>query len=190
MPPLLQQVRGATVLTIYDRHTFQFTCCIHKLVHTFHLYTRQKSITQAEEEWDFLSSREGESPSWINPCLRVLVPSPSWIGLDSFCSFFPPPLHFEWTQQQVPRFLAAPNPVWRWTLDSVLTYRKYIFLSCLIMPLPSLSLSLSLLSLSLSLFSPFYAFSLFFFFLHFIFLLVTAAVVFYESGGFFLPGFL
>lgn len=36
-----------------------------------------------------------------------------------------------------------------------------------------------------------YAFSIstiFFSFLHFIFLLVTAAVVFYESGGFFLPG--
>lgn len=110
MPPLLQQARGATVLTyIYDRHTFQFTCCIHKLAHTY----TTKCITQAEEEWDFLSSREGESPSWINPCLRVLVPSPSWIGLDSFLFFFfffLPPLDFEWTQQQVPRFLVAAVP--------------------------------------------------------------------------------
>lgn len=156
-----------THLPIYLLHTQ--TCTYISSVH------KTKYITQAEEEWDFLSSREGESPSWINPCLRVLVPSPSWIGLDSFLFFFFfSPLHFEWTQQQVPRFLAALNPVWRWTLDSLLTYRKYIFLSVL-MSLPALS-------------SPFNAFSLFFF--QFIFLLVTAAVVFYESGGFFLPGFL
>lgn len=67
---------------LYDRQTFQIISCKHKLAHTFHLYTRQN--TQAEKEWDFLLSREGQSPSWINPCLRVLVPSPSWIGLDSF----------------------------------------------------------------------------------------------------------
>lgn len=87
MSPLTQQVRGATVLTIWDRHTFQSICCIHKLAHTFHLYMT-KGITQAEEEWDFLSSREGQSPSWINPCLRVLIPSPSWIGLNSFLFIF------------------------------------------------------------------------------------------------------
>lgn len=69
-----------THLPIYLLHTQ--TCAYISSVHT------TKYITQAEEEWDFLSSREGESPSWINPCLRVLVPSPSWIGLDSFLFFF------------------------------------------------------------------------------------------------------
>lgn len=143
-------------------------------IHFICTWQKTKYITQAEEEWDFLSSREGQSPSWINPCLRVLIPSPSWIGLNSFLFiFFPPPLHFEWTQQQVSRFFAAPNPIRRWTLDSLLIYRKYIFLFLKNAPVPCLLPTL------LSFF-----FSLFFFAFHF-FLLVTAAVVFYESGGIF-----
>lgn len=111
-----------TYLPVYLLHTQ--TCTYISSVHV----KRQKYITQAEEEWYFLWSREGQSPSWINPCLRVLIPSPSWIGLNSFLFIFPPPLHFEWTQQQVSRFFAAPNLIRRWTLDSLLIYRKYIFI--------------------------------------------------------------
>lgn len=44
MSPLAQQVRGATVLTIWDRRTFQSICCIHKLAHTFHLYMTKDKI--------------------------------------------------------------------------------------------------------------------------------------------------
>lgn len=89
MPPLLQQVRGATVLTICMTDTPSNLPVAYTNLRIHFICTHMtQCITQAEEEWDFLSSREGESPSWINPCLRVLVPSPSWIGLDSFCSLF------------------------------------------------------------------------------------------------------
>ena len=179
MPPLLQQVRGATVLTIYMTDTPSNLPVAYTNLHIHFICTQDKYITQAEEEWDFLSSREGESPSWINPCLRVLVPSPSWIGLDSFLFFlfFPPPLHFEWTQQQVPRFLAAPNPVWRWTLDSLLTYRK-IYFPFLPHHVPTLSLFSPQCFLSLLLF-------FFFFFAFHFFTGNCCCCILWEWGIFF-----
>lgn len=84
--------------------------------------------------------QRGRSPSWINPCLRVLVPSP--VGLDStHYLIFSAPLHFEWTQQQVPRLSAAPFSGLKmnfWLISN----RNYIFLHCLIMSLFSSMLSL------------------------------------------------
>lgn len=134
-------------------HLLHTQTCTYICTHT------TKCITQAEEEWDFLSSGEGESPSWINPCLRVLVPSPSWIGLDSFLfssllffffSFFLPSILNE-HNSEFPDSSLPLTLVWRWTSDSLLTYRKYIFLYCLIMSLSALPLSPflpSMLSLS------------------------------------------
>lgn len=133
-------MRGAT-LTVYSpmRTNFQilvaYTMCTHwSSVHM------AEYITRAEEECDFLWSREGENPSWINPCLRVLVPSP--VGLDLTHSyFFSAPLHFEWTQQQVPRLSAAPFSGLKMNFG-VISNRNYIFLHCLIMSLFSSMLSL------------------------------------------------
>lgn len=113
--------------------------------------------------------QRGTKPFWINPCLRALVPSPSWIGLDSFLFLLPSIMNEH--NSKFPDSSLPLNLLWRRTLDSLLLYRKYF-------PHLPHSLTLSLLSIALL------SFFLFFF------LLVTAAVVFYESGGFFLPGFL
>lgn len=137
------------------------------LLHTQIKCTHNRIHHTDEEECDYLWSREGESPSWINPCLRVLVPS--LVGLDSthsliFCS---PPFWMNTTASS--QIIRCP---FFWSKDELLNHfkQKLYF--------PSLPHNVPLL---------FYAFSIF---CISFFLLATAAVVFYESGGFFLPGFL
>ena len=149
-------MRGGAASTIWtERHTpssiliYTFACAhAHKHTHThshYHSHWRKRSEI-------CFQSREGESPSWVNPCLRVLVPSPSWIGLDSFFVHFLffLPSQLEWTQQQVLRILAAhPLPRLKKTTDSLLlaNKKKYIFLSLPISPVPqSLSNALSFFS--------------------------------------------
>lgn len=111
-----------------------------------HLYTRQKHTGWRGLTFSFI--QRGTKPFWINPCLRALVPSPSWIGLDSFL-FLRPSIMNE-HNSKFPDSSLPLNLVWRRTLDSLL-YRKYF-------PLLPHAPSLSLLSLLL------YFISFFFFF--------------------------
>lgn len=178
MPPLLQQVRGATVLTIYMTDTPSNLPVAYTNMQTTSVHDKMHHRGWRGVRVFFHPEREKSLPE-INPCLRVLIPSPSWIGLTHFDSFFFffLPLNFERTQQQVPRLLLAllfGLMTDFWTRSSDI---ENIYFPLLPPHLPTLFLP------------PLFAFSLSLF-LHFIFLLVTAAVVFYESGGFFLPGFL
>lgn len=50
MPPLLQQVRGATVLTIYMTDTPSNLPVAYTNLHIHFICTQDKYITQAEEE--------------------------------------------------------------------------------------------------------------------------------------------
>uniref|UniRef100_A0A1A8UNM8 Uncharacterized protein n=1 Tax=Nothobranchius furzeri TaxID=105023 RepID=A0A1A8UNM8_NOTFU len=77
--------RSNCVDHMYDRHTFQFTCCIHKLANTS-VHTSNASNRLKRTENFFPPEREKALPEKI-PAL-VLVPSPCWIGLDSG-SIFP-----------------------------------------------------------------------------------------------------
>lgn len=104
----------------YDRNTFQFICCKTQLAHTFHLYTRQKHTGWRGVRFSFI--QRGTKPFWINPCLRALVPSPSWIGLDSFLFLLPSIMNEH--NSKFPDSSLPLNLVWR-TLDSLHLYRKY-----------------------------------------------------------------
>lgn len=84
-----------------------------------HLYTRRKHTGWRGVTFSFI--QRGTKPFWINPCLRALVPSPSWIGLDSF--FLPSIMNEH--NSKFPDSSLSLNLVWRRTLDSLRLYRKY-----------------------------------------------------------------
>lgn len=99
-----------------------------------HFICIQDKNTQKRSEISFI--QRGTKPFWINPCLRALVPSPSWIGLDSFLFLLPSIMNEH--NSKFPDSSLPQNLVWR-TLDSLYLYRKYF-------PLLPHAPSLSLLS--------------------------------------------
>lgn len=129
MPPLLQQVRGATVLTIYMTDTPSNLPVAYTNMQTTSVHDKMHHRGWRGVRVFFHPEREKSLPE-INPCLRVLIPSPSWIGLTHFDSFFFFAPQF-WANTTASSQIASRPFIWSYDglLDSLLRYRKYIFSS-------------------------------------------------------------
>uniref|UniRef100_A0A1A8Q8I7 Uncharacterized protein n=1 Tax=Nothobranchius rachovii TaxID=451742 RepID=A0A1A8Q8I7_9TELE len=156
--------RSNCVDHMYDRHTFQFTCCIHKLANTsVHTSNASNRLKRSENFFH----PEGESPSRKNPCLSAgSFPLLDWTRL--WFNFPPPDLHYEHNSE----FTDCSLPL-TWSEDGHWTHFSDI------------KIIFSFLSSSCPFYPLFPLCLLYFCFGISFFLLVTAAVVFYESGGFF-----